>query len=249
MAERLAEAGHAIQVGRLDQARRMISAAVASGAKGETVDRLLADLAYASRNSDEALARYKVLVGLHPNDGSTLERAAISAVRVGEVALAKGLTDHAVSLPGASWRSWNARGVVADLMRDFDKADSSYRRALELAPGQAEILNNLGWSRLLRGDWAGALAPLEEAAKLAPKNARVANNVELAKAALAAELPERRPGESEDEWAMRLNDAGVVARLQGDRARAIAAFAQAIEARGSWYERAANNLRAAGGTE
>jgi Flp pilus assembly protein TadD len=77
------------------------------------------------------------------------------------VALAKGLTDHAVSLPGASWRSWNARGVVADLMRDFDKADSSYRRALELAPGQAEILNNLGWSRLLRGDWAGALAPLE----------------------------------------------------------------------------------------
>jgi hypothetical protein len=77
----------------------------------------------------------------------------------------------------------------------------------------------------------------------------VANNVELAKAALAAELPERRPGESEDEWAMRLNDAGVVARLQGDRARAIAAFAQAIEARGSWYERAANNLRAAGGKE
>jgi Flp pilus assembly protein TadD len=249
MTERLAEAGHAIRVGRLDQARMMISAAVASGAKGEAVDRLLADLAYASGNSGEALARYKVLVGLHPSDGSILERAAISAVRVGEIALAEGLTEHAVSLPRASWRSWNARGVIADLRHDFEKADSAYRKALELAPEQAEILNNLGWSRLLRGDWTGALAPLEEAARLAPKNRRVANNVELARAALAAELPQRRPGESEDDWAMRLNDAGVVARLQGDRARAVAAFAQAIEARGSWYERAANNLQAAGGKE
>ena len=77
----------------------------------------------------------------------------------------------------------------------------------------------------------------------------MANNVELARAALAADLPQRRPGESEDDWAMRLNDAGVVARLQGDRARAVAAFARAIEARGSWYERAANNLQAAGGKE
>ena len=67
MTERLAEAGHAIRVGRLEQARTMISAAVASGAKGEAVDQLLADLAYASRNSGEALARYKVLVGLHPS--------------------------------------------------------------------------------------------------------------------------------------------------------------------------------------
>ncbi|HEX6072785.1 MAG TPA: tetratricopeptide repeat protein [Sphingomicrobium sp.] len=247
--DRLAEAEHAISAGRLVQARAMISAAVASGAKGEPVERLLAHLAYASGNSGEALARYKVLVGLHPTDALIVERAGISAIKVGEVQLAKGLIDHATSLPGASWRSWNARGVIADLQRDFETADSSYQRALALAPGQAEILSNLGWSRLLRGDWNGALAPLQEAAKLAPNSVRTRNNLELARAAVAADLPQRRPGESEDSWAIRLNDAGMVAELRGDKARAVAAFAQAIEARGSWYERAANNLQAAGAKE
>ena len=41
----LAEASHALGAGRLDQTRAMIAAAVAAGASGEQVDRLLADLA------------------------------------------------------------------------------------------------------------------------------------------------------------------------------------------------------------
>ena len=35
--------------------------------------------------------------------------------------------------------------------------------------------------------------------------------------------------------------------MTGDRRRAIAAFTQAIEARRTWYARAANNLAAVGG--
>lgn len=248
-APRLAEIEHAINMGRFGQARAMISAAIAAGSSGAAVDRLLADLAFASGNSAEALARYKVLVGLRPADALIAERAAICAIRMGEISLAKGLADHAASLPDASWRAWNARGTVADMLRDFDTADASYLRALELAPDQPEILNNLGWSRLLRGDWAGALAPLEKAAMRLPKAERVANNLELARAGIAADLPQRRPGESNVLWATRLNDAGVVAQIKGDRARAVAAFAQAIEARESWYERAANNLSAAAGKE
>lgn len=245
--DRLAEAEHAIAVGRLTQAKSMISAAIAGGARGEAVDRVMADLAYAAGNNEEALARYKLLVGRHPSDLVLLERAAICAIRVGQTQLAKGLADHATSLPRASWRAWNARGVVADLNGDFATADSSYQRALALDPHQAEVLNNLGWSRLIRGDWEGALAPLEEAAALMPGSPRTANNLELARAGVANDLPRRRPGETDDSWAARLNDAGVAAEIRGDPARAIAAFSRAIEARGTWYERAANNLQAAGG--
>ena len=61
------------------------------------------------------------------------------------------------------------------------------------------------------------------------------------------DLPQRRPGESDQDWAARLNDAGVAAELRGDRARAAAAFSQAIETKDSWYIRAANNLSAVGG--
>jgi tetratricopeptide (TPR) repeat protein len=245
--DRITEAQHAISVGRLDQARAMISKSIAQGGQGEAVDRLLAELAYAEGKSEEALERYKLLLGRHPTDVRLAERAAISALKAGNIGLAKGLADHATSLPKASWRAWNARGVAADLNGDFEAADVAYERALALAPDRAEVLTNVGWSKLLRGDWNGAIAPLEQAAELMPSSARAANNLELARAALANHLPQRRPGESDDDWAARLNDAGVAARLRGENARAVAAFSQAIEARTSWYARAANNLSAVSG--
>ena len=43
-AQPLSEAAHAIQAGRLDQARLMIGNAVKAGVRGPEVDRLLADL-------------------------------------------------------------------------------------------------------------------------------------------------------------------------------------------------------------
>jgi hypothetical protein len=77
-----------------------------------------------------------------------------------------------------------------------------------------------------------------------PGSRRIADNLELAKEALAGELPTRRPGEADGDWARRLNDAGVAAAILGDRERAKAAFSQALEASDSWYARAANNLEA-----
>lgn len=238
----LNEAGHAIEAGRLDQARLMIGNAIVAGARGAAVDRLLADLAFASGDYQGALARYQTLLVANPNDGLLHERAGIAAIRTGDVAKAMPLIERATSLPGASWRAWNARGVVADYAGDWDRADSAYARAEALAPGRAEIPNNLGWSLLVRGRWGEALATLERASALDPTSVRIADNLELARAALSEDLPQRRRGESEVDWAARLNDAGVLARVQGDNKKAIAAFARAIEARTQWYERAANNL-------
>jgi tetratricopeptide (TPR) repeat protein len=94
----------------------------------------------------------------------------------------------------------------------------------------------------MRGRWQDAIAPLERAAALDAKSSRIADNLELARAAVAEGLPKRKPGENDESWAARLNDAGVVAQLRGDRKRAIAAFSQALQARNKWFDRAANNL-------
>jgi hypothetical protein len=67
--------------------------------------------------------------------------------------------------------------------------------------------------------------------------------------ALKDGLPQRRPGESDRAWSARLNDAGVAAAARGERGRAVAAFAQAIEARSTWYGRAADNLAAVQATQ
>lgn len=241
----LAEARHAIEVGRFDQARIMIARAVAAGSRGPAVDRVLADLAFASGKMEEAASRYAALADQAGNDVTVVERAGLAAIRSGDRIAGASWIERATAMPGASWRAWNALGAMADHRRDFDAADRAYARAIELAPSEAEVVNNIGWSMLLRGEWEKALAELERAYALDPGEKRIANNLELARAALADDLPAHRPGESEEEWAARLNDAGVIARWRGEDKRAVAAFTRAIDARSTWYERAANNLKLA----
>ena len=238
----LGGAAHAIEQGRLEQGRLMIAQAIRSGYKGPPVERLLADLAFASHKYDEALGRYQSLTAAGVRDSVLCQRGAISALELGRLSEAQPLAECAVASPTASWRAWNARAVVADLTQDWAMADKCYGRALQLAPGEGEIVNNQGWSLLLRGDWSGALPRFEKAAALKPKSARIANNLELTKSALAADLPRRRTEESDSDWAGRLNDAGVAAQLLGDNKRALAAFTRALEANSVWYERAADNL-------
>ena len=243
----LNEAAHAIRVGRLEQARLMIGRAIGAGASGPPVDRLLAELAFASGKNDEALVRYRQLIAANPNDSILAERAGITALKLGDLAAAASYIERATKGPAPSWRAWNARGVVADLQRDFAAADAAYAEAARMAPSEAEIINNRGWSQLLRGDWAQAAGLFGQAVAADRNSTRMANNLELARAAMASDLPQRKPGESDGSWAARLNDAGMAAQIMGDRQRAIAAFTQALDASGVWYARAANNLQAASG--
>lgn len=238
-ADSLSEAGHAIASGRLDQARIMIGKAVRAGVQGPALDRLLADLAFESGDFAIALIRYAALLALHPGDSLLAEHLAIAAIHEGNLDRAASAIKLATASPSASWRAWNARGVLADQRGDWVDADRSYAKA---SPNHPEVLNNQAWSFLLRGRWHDALPLLEKATKFEPYTARIANNLELARAAASQDLPQRRAGESIDDWAVRLNDAGVVAGIRGNQKQAIAAFAQAIMAREHWFERAANNL-------
>lgn len=241
----LGDIEQAIRAGRLEQAQLMTARAMALGLKGPPVDLILANLAFARGKNAEALIRYQQLLAIAPDDPMLAERAGIAALRLGNAALAAGYIERATKSRNPSWRAWNARGVVADLQRDWPGADMAYAKAAGLAPDQADILNNQGWSQLLRGDWTKAVGFFEKASAKDPKSPRIANNLELARAALASDLPGRKAGEDDRAWAARLNDAGVAALLLGDKQRAIAAFAQALDASESWYDRAANNLKAA----
>jgi len=241
----LDEAAHAIQVERLEEARLILGKAMRDGYSGYRVDRLLADLAFAKGNYAEAESRYGSLLRADPEDAAVAERAAISALKANDYAQARAFVSRAVGLPGATWRTWNAQGVMCDIERDWACADRAYAEAFVLSPQQPDVLNNRGWSFMLRGQPARALELFEDAAEIDPKDARIANNLELARAAIAKDLPLRRPNESDSAYAARLNDAGMVAEQQGENARAIAAFSRAIAVNDTWFARAANNLKEA----
>ena len=240
----LEDAAHAIGAGRLKEGKLLIARAITAGYRGPQIERLTAYLDFASGRFVEAWSTYQRLASSPQKRESDCERGAIAALHIGKLADAKPLVECAVTAPDASWQAWNARGIVADADQDWAAADQAYSRALALAPGEARVVSNQGWSKLLRGDWAGAAASFEHAALQDPGSKRIANNLELARAAVSADLPQRRAGESDRDWAVRLNDAGVAAALLGDKKRAISAFSQAVDASPVWYDRASNNLKA-----
>ena len=243
----LNDAAQAIAAGRLVEAKLIIARAISLGFRGDPVERLTADLAFASGKYLQALVAYQHLAKSPSKQPGDCEKGAVSALQLGRTADAAPLVECAVTPADASWRAWNARGVLADFNHDWATADDSYARAHKLDPDNARVVNNEGWSMLLRGDWAGAIPFFEQASALDGTSARTANNLELAKAALAADLPKRREGESDRDWAARLNDAGVAAEMLGQKQRAVAAFTQALDASPIWYDRASNNLQAVSG--
>lgn len=236
------EAEHALGAGRVEQAQRMLSRMIAAGERGERIDRLRAATAAASGRHAEALSLYAALAARHPGDAAAAGGAARSAFRLGKLRDAKGWSDLAIAGSGADWRDWNLCGVVADAGADFARADQCYEKALELAPGQARILNNQGWSFLLRGHWEAAAKLFRSSLAVDPASRIARSNLDLAEAALSSELPARRAGESASDYAARLNDAGVIAQAAGDRMRAKAAFANALTLRPAWSARIARNL-------
>jgi Flp pilus assembly protein TadD len=244
--EILAGAEQALQAGREEQAALMISRAIAVGASGPELQRAQADFAYANGRYSEALSKYAGLLKTGYADQRVLEGGGIAALKLGATNRAVAFLKRAVKSDKATWRAWNALATIADDQADWTKADECYARAAQLAPDEAGPVNNRGWSLLLRGEWKEAAVYFQRAVAMDPNSARAANNLDLANAALAAELPKRRPNESDRSWAGRLNDAGVAAALFGDKPRAVAAFTQALDASGTWYQRAANNLAALG---
>ena len=69
------------------------------------------------------------------------------------------------------WEAHFGLGLVARKQEDFPAAASSFRRALELAPGQPDVLHELGVALLASGSQSEALALLDQAASLRPRDA------------------------------------------------------------------------------
>ncbi len=75
--------------------------------------------------------------------------------------------------------SWLGLAASYDHLRRFDLADRAYGRAIGLAGQTPEILNNRGYSYMLRGDLPKARRDLNAARAKDPENPLIANNLKL----------------------------------------------------------------------
>src|SRR6201991_1050056 len=85
----------------------------------------------------------------------------------------------AVSLDPKLTEAHNLLGVAYDKKGFGDRAKDSFERAVKLEE-DAENLNNLGFSLYQNGNYRAAIDRLKRAAKLAPNDERILNNLGLA---------------------------------------------------------------------
>ena len=111
--------------------------------------------------------------------------------RAGNFALAERHFRRAVELHPRDVDSWIGLAASYDRQRRFELADRAYDQATKIAGPTAEILNNRGYSYMLRGDQRRARETLLEAQARDPGNAYVKNNLEM----LEASLRKGKPGQ------------------------------------------------------
>jgi Flp pilus assembly protein TadD len=123
-----------------------------------------------------------------PNDDVSLGK---KYFRAGNFALAERHFRRAVELHPRDVDSWIGLAASYDRQRRFELADRAYDQATKIAGPTAEILNNHGYSYMLRGDQRRAREALLEAQARDPGNAYVKNNLEM----LEASLRKGKPGQ------------------------------------------------------
>ncbi|MGY4406880.1 Flp pilus assembly protein TadD [Bradyrhizobium sp. USDA 3315] len=75
--------------------------------------------------------------------------------------------------------AWVGLAASYDKLRRFDLADQAYAQAIRLGGETVQILNDQGYSLMLRGNLSGARRKFEKAYSLDPGNPVIANNLEL----------------------------------------------------------------------
>ena len=75
--------------------------------------------------------------------------------------------------------AWAALASSYDQLRRFDLADRAYQRAIALCGETPQILNNQGYSQMLRGNLKSARRKFLQAAELDPGNPTILNNIRL----------------------------------------------------------------------
>ena len=75
--------------------------------------------------------------------------------------------------------AWVGLAASYDRLRRFDLADQAYSHAIKLRGPTVHILNNQGYSMMLRGNLKEARRKFLKAYELDPGNPTIANNLEL----------------------------------------------------------------------
>jgi Flp pilus assembly protein TadD len=120
--------------------------------------------------------RGEALAGNNPADDIKLGKKHYREQNFG---LAERHFRRAVEAAPQNAEAWMGLAASYDKLRRFDLADRAYSQAFAIRGATPELLNNHGYSYILRGDYKNARVKLAEAKSKDPNNRYIQNNIDL----------------------------------------------------------------------
>ncbi|WP_371059799.1 tetratricopeptide repeat protein [Rhodosalinus sp. 5P4] len=216
----------------------------ASAAEPERIDLLrglATSLVRAKRNTEAVPAWEKVAAHEEATDEDSVAFAD-ALIRADQWGRAGEVLD---SIPPTheTFRRYRLEAMIADSEKDWKKADSFYETAVGLTTQPANVMNNWGFSKLSRGDYAGAERLFLEAIRQDEKLFTAKNNLVMARGAQGNYTLPVIPM-SQVERAQLLHTLGLAAVKRGDTETGKGIFREAIETHPQHFEAAARSLAA-----
>jgi Tfp pilus assembly protein PilF len=116
------------------------------------------------------------LIGGDPGDDLVLGKRQYREKNYG---LAEQHFRRAIEKAPRDGEAWLGLAASYDRLKRYDLADRAYREALAIFGPRPEVINNIGYSYLLRGDLRRARHKFAEAQAKDPANPTIANNIAL----------------------------------------------------------------------
>ena len=116
------------------------------------------------------------VLGKNPYDDLSLGKKYFGTANFG---LAEKHFRRAVELHPRDAEAWVGLAASYDRLKRFELADRAYSQAARIVGETPEIMNNRGFSYMLRGDYRRARRTLEAAQAKAPDNPYIQNNLQL----------------------------------------------------------------------
>jgi Flp pilus assembly protein TadD len=116
------------------------------------------------------------LLGSEPGDDLSLGK---KHFRAGDYGLAEKYFRHAVETHPKDAEAWLDLAAAYDRLRRFDLADRAYAESIHIVGPTVQILNNQGFSYLLRGDYTRAREKLLAARAADPQDPHAKANLRL----------------------------------------------------------------------
>ncbi len=202
---------------------------------------LAKSLVRAKRNT-EAMAAWAKVVEMEGSTDEDKVDFADALIRSGDWERAKKTLD-AVPPTHETFKRYRLEAMVADSNREWRRADSFYETAVGLTTRPAGVLNNWGYSKLTRGDFADAERLFGDAIRQDPTLFTAKNNLVLARGAQRNYSLPVIPMD-QTERAQLLHTLALSAVKQGDVTTGKGLLREAISTHPQHFEEAVRSLRA-----